>query len=278
MIRKRICGLLGLLLLWGASASAQQSPKEVAHSTNGWLLIMNEYRFSPKWYLSTELHLRRADLVKDWQQYILRPALNYRLHPNLDVALGYSHMKTYPYGDQPVRTIIPENQLWQHLLLRHGLGKAGLTHRYRLEQRWIGSTVPNSEGGWDISGTDYAQRFRYRIFARLPLFTPAARPQQQLFAAFWDEVFLNLDTDFLVRNLQQNRIYLGLGYQFSPMANVQAGYMSQLIRKPNGIQYEQNPTLNVSLFYNLDLYRKPSEPTGSTSKPAQTRRLTSFRR
>jgi hypothetical protein len=257
MFLKRIFGMCCLLLLPALHLCAQQAPaREVAHSTNGWFLLMNEFRFSPRWYLTTEIHLRRADLYKSWQQQILRPALHYRLHPNLDLGLGYSYLRTHPYGAQPVRTLIPENQLWQQAWMRHSLGKLALNHRYRLEQRWLGSVVQSPEGSYAISGTDYLQRFRYRIFGRLPLYTPAAASQQQLFAVFWDELFINLDRRFQPDNLQQNRIFAGLGYQFNPMSNIQVGYMNQLIRKANGYQYEQNPTLNVSLFYNLDLYKK----------------------
>ncbi|AHM58546.1 hypothetical protein D770_01360 [Flammeovirgaceae bacterium 311] len=236
-------------------AQAQQQ-KEIASSTNGWFLLMNEFRFSPKWFLSTEVHLRRADhVVNEWQQILLRPAINYRITPAIDFGVGYTYIRSFPYGEQPLRTIVPENQLWQQLHMRHSIGKVGLMHRYRLEERWIGSIQPDDEGGFMIEGSDYAQRFRYRLFARVPLYN-IEEGQKQLFISAWDELFINLERDFMFSNFQQNRIYIGLGYQFSPMVNLQAGYMSQVVRKLNGFQYERNPTINVSLFYNIDLYKK----------------------
>ena len=250
---KRVLLIAALFLACGAGVEAQQ--KEIASSTNGWFLLMNEFRFSPKWFLSTELHLRGAGVVDDWQQILLRPAINYRINPAVDLTFGYTYIRSYPYGEQPLKTIVPENQLWQQVHVRHAIGKTGLSHRYRLEERWIGQVAPDAAGGFFIDGNTYAQRFRYRLLARLPLYT-IEEGKKQLFVSAWDELFINLEKNFMPANFQQNRIYAGLGYQFSPVANLQAGYMKQVIRKANGIQYERNPTINVSLFYNIDLYQK----------------------
>jgi hypothetical protein len=251
---KRIFVMAAVILACGAGVVQGQQQKEISSSTNGWFLLMNEFRFSPKWFLTTEVHLRRADVYEDWQQVLLRPAINYRITPALDFGFGYTYIRSFPYGEQPLRTIVPENQLWQQLHMRHSIGKVGLSHRYRLEERWIGQIQDDLRGRATINGSSYAQRFRYRLLARLPLHT-TAEGAKQLFISAWDELFINLENNFMFSNFQQNRIYLGLGYQFNPLVNLQAGYMKQVIRKGNGIQYERNPTINISLFYNIDLYK-----------------------
>lgn len=253
MMHKLTWGALAVLF-WMLATGAQAQDRETARSTNSWFSMVNEFRLSPKWYLYHEAHLRRAEGISEKQQVLLRPALAYRIHPNVDFFVGYSYVKTYPYGEQPVQVATPENHLWQQLLVRQTVGKVGLLHRYRLEERWVGRTVETSPGAYAIEGTDYMNRFRYRIFARVPLYTPGEGPQE-LFAVGWDELFIHLDKDLMPLNVNQNRFFLGLGYQFSAMGNIQAGYMDHVIRK-NDLRYERNPTLNIALFYNIDFYKK----------------------
>lgn len=246
---KRLICLLPVLLLLGFNASGQQ--KEVSRSSNTWFMLMNEVRFSPKWSVSNEVHIRRADFLKDWQQFLLRPAVNYRLNSHVDLSLGYSYVLTYPYGEQPVKMNIPEHNVWQQVQLRHAVGKVSIMHRYRLEERFVGFVQPLLNGDYEIDGADYAQRFRYRLTARVPLLK--MREQKEFFAAAFDELWINLENNFSVNSFNQNWFYVGLGYQFSSMGNLQAGYLNQVIRKGDGAHYEKNPTISVSLFYNFDL-------------------------
>ena len=244
-----LCLIFGIVAGLG-SLQAQQ--REISGSQNTWFMLMNEFRFTPKWYLSNEVHIRRADGLKNWQQFLLRPALNYRLNPNLELSAGYSYILTYPYGDQPVAVRVPEHNVWQQLLLRHSVGKLGFMHRYRLEERFVGNIVPEGSG-FVVDGSNYRERFRYRLTASIPL--ASFGEDKRLFAAVFDELWVNLDDVFFVDSFNQNWIYAGLGYQFSALGNIQAGYLNQLIRKGDN-RFEQNPTISVALFYNFNLGEK----------------------
>lgn len=247
-----------LFLFFGLSlslGSLQAQQREISGSQNSWFMLMNEFRLSPKWYLSNEVHIRRAEGLKDWQQFLLRPALNYRVNPNVELSAGYSYILTYPYGEQPLPVRVPEHNVWQQLLLRHTAGKVGFMHRYRLEERFVGNIEQTGLNTFEINGSNYRQRFRYRLTASLPLIRFGE--DKMLFAAAFDELWVNLDDVFFVESFNQNWLYAGLGYQFSEMGNIQAGYLDQLI-SIGGNRYERNPTISVSLFYNVDFF-KPGE-------------------
>lgn len=246
---KRITVLFAITMMLGLSASAQH--KEVTRSTNGWFMLMNQLRLNEGWSLSNELHIRRADVYERWQQFLLRPALNYHINPNVELSVGYTYIKNYPYGEQPVKMKAAENNIWQQLLLKQAIGKVGILHRYRLEERFVDRVRQVNDGQYEINGTDYRQRFRYRITANIPLlqFTE----QKVLFASVFDELWVNLENDFMLSSFNQNWFYAGLGYQFNKMGNLQAGYLNQVIHKGDGVHYEINPTISVALFYNFDM-------------------------
>lgn len=250
---KKILFLLTAMVAGLTSLQAQQ--RELASSQNSWFMLMNEFRFSPKWYLSNEVHIRRADGLKNWQQFLLRPALNYRVNPNLELAAGYSYVLTYPYGEQPVAMQLPEHNVWQQVLLRHTAGKLAFMHRYRLEERFVGNIEP-AGNEFVVNGTNYQERFRYRLTASYPLINFGE--DKSLFVAAFDELWVNLDNVLFVESFNQNWLYVGLGYQFSAMGNIQAGYLDQIIAK-GGSRYERNPTISVSLFYNLNLWSEEKQ-------------------
>lgn len=249
-MNKKLLFLFFCLSVSLGSLQAQQ--REISESQNSWFMLMNEFRLSPKWFISNEVHIRRANGLKDWQQFLLRPALNYRLNPNLELVAGYSYILTYPYGEQPVAVRVPEHNIWQQLLLRHAVEKVGFTHRYRLEERFVGNIEQTGINAFEINGSNYRQRFRYRLTASLPL-KRFAEDKVLFFAAF-DELWVNLDDVLFVNSFNQNWIYAGLGYQFSEAGNIQAGYLDQLISK-GGNRYERNPTISVSLFYNVNFFK-----------------------
>lgn len=249
IMNKKLLFLFFCLCVSLGSLQAQQ--REISESQNSWFMLMNEFRLSPKWFISNEVHIRRANGLKDWQQFLLRPALNYRLDPNIELAAGYSYILTYPYGEQPVAVRAPEHNIWQQLLLRHAVGKVGFTHRYRLEERFVGN-IEQVGNTFEVNGSNYRQRFRYRLTANLPLKRFAE--YKVLFVAAFNELWVNLDDILFVNSFNQNWIYAGLGYQFSEVGNIQAGYLDQLISK-GGNRYERNPTISVSLFYHFNFFK-----------------------
>lgn len=236
------------ILIASSSTKVWSQKKIVDTSFDTWWSNINKYNVNENWYLTSELHIRRANGINDWQQFLLRPALNYKLNANVDLALGYTYIKSYPYGNQPIAIMTPENNVWEQVTLKHKIGKLSLSHRYRFEQRFIGKTIYSTTDFKPlISGTNYAQRFRYRFTLSLPLIENG-----KIFTSGFDEVWINLDDkNMMPTSFNQNWAYIGFGYKFNTHGNLQLGYMNQSIKKGDGIHYENNHTLQFTIVYEL---------------------------
>ncbi len=92
-----------------------------------------------------------------------------------------------------------------------------LKHRLRFEQRWL-------------NGQDFRTRFRYALFANLPLNRLDLSPGA-FYLTLYNELFINGQRDTGggrgVDLYDRNRFYAALGYQFNETGKIQAGYMQQ---------------------------------------------------
>jgi len=157
------------VIIVSSTTKVWSQKKIVDSSFNTWWSNINKYNLNENWYLTSELHFRRANGINNWQQFILRPALNYKLNSTVDLTVGYSYIRSYPYGNQPIAIMTPENNVWEQVTLKHKSGKLNISHRYRFEQRFIGNTIFSpltSEAS--INGYNYGQRFRYRLTMSRP--------------------------------------------------------------------------------------------------------------
>jgi hypothetical protein len=234
---KHIMLLSGLLL----NSILYAQTKIVDRSNNVWLSNINKYELNKNWYLSSELHVRRTDGLEHWQQFLFRPAINYKIGDALELSAGYTFINSYPYGKQPIAIVTPENNVWQQVVLKQKIGNWSVSHRYRLEERFAGKTkLVNNEV--KIYGTTFFQRFRYRFNVKRNL-------GEKFFVSAFDEVWINLENNFMPESLNQNWLFAGVGYKLNEKSNLQVGYMQQLIKKGDGVHYESNPTLQVTYAY-----------------------------
>jgi hypothetical protein len=223
------------------------------YSTNWWNGIVGHYQLSDKWGLYDELHIRRANYLETWQQFLFRPGINYFMNDNITLTLGYTYIQTYPYGSQPVPTVIPENNIWQQVVLKHKTGKVSITHRYRWEERFSGKAVwDNLKNDYKISGTNYSNRFRYRLIIGVPL-------KGNWSFTIYDELFVSIDKKIQQFNFDQNWITGLVNYKFTDKLKVSVGMMQQYVRKADGIHYENNPTIQLGIGYKFDFRRKSEE-------------------
>ena len=235
-----------LILIIGIQFEAFAQSEQIDHNFNTWWSNVNEYHLSDRFYLSSELHIRRTDGLKRWQQFLIRPALNYGINDQVVISAGYTFIQTYPYGKQSIVATTPEHNVWEQITLKDRIKRVKLSHRFRIEHRFIGQEVADSSGVYRTDGFNYAQRFRYRFTGQFPL-----SKNQKFFGKWFDEVWLNLAKSFAPRSLNQNWFYLGAGYHFSDIGTVQVGFMDQLIRKGDGVHYENNPTVQCTIGFKI---------------------------
>lgn len=242
--------LSGALVLSPSPARAQA--RVTRENLNAWLTVSGDVRLAERWFLDYDPSLRRSGPADEMQQLLLRLGLRYQPMPAVRVTGGYAFVETWPYGKLPATYRFPEHRLWEQLQLNHSIGRVALTHRYRLEQRWLGRVAPE-DGEERVQNWVRTNRFRYRIQGTLPL-EGKTLDDGEFYVTANDEVFLNWGANVQYNVFDQNRIVFAVGRRFSEKLRVEIGYLDQLIEKANGRQLERNHTLLLSILPSASLW------------------------
>ena len=236
---------LGLALAASHALAQSPLPKLLDFNRHAWVSYSGDHAVAGRWGVHFDGQWRRSDLGLKWQQYQLRPGLNYSPSDRILLTLGYVFTKSYPYGDFPVRDAFPEHRIYQQAVIRQPWGSVRLQHRIRMEQRFVRYPTPQPEV------YTYQNRFRYLLKAEIPL---KRRPdgQPSWYVPVFDEILIGLPPNYGSRPFDQNRIFAGIGYA-APGASVEVGYLSQFLGQRNGRIFEMNNTLFVAISSNARL-------------------------
>lgn len=207
------------ILAVAALAAAAPAPllADSLDQHSGWAAWFNTTKLSERWSLVSDVQLRSSDGWEQVRNVIGRAGASYALTPSLSLAAGYARIDTHS-PDVPRLT---EDRLWQQATLRQTLGPYPLTHRLRLEQRFIERTAGD---------TLYSDRLRYSLRLQLPFATPEGQPfARGPYAALQNEVFVHLSHRNALNGqwFDQNRAYAGLGYRLNAGLDLEAGYLNQ---------------------------------------------------
>jgi len=220
-----------VFLLMAMPARAQQDA-----NFHGWLQYFGNHSLGrSRLAAHLEAQVRRHDVARTWQNLLLRPALQVRLSPNVDVAAGYGFISHHRYGDYPVRRAWNEHRLFQDLRVQHAAGRIRLLHRFRFENRWL-------------QDRQYENRFRYMARATVPLRGP-------WYLALWNEAFLPVKPEQFPSAFDQNRATAALGKRLSGHIRVEAGYMLQTVWQRNGRVREDNHTAVFAITSTRPFFR-----------------------
>ncbi len=112
-----------------------------AQSTNPksfgtWNILNLRYRFNEKWSIFAEGQIRSLRLYHHFHYHEFKLGSEYRLLPNLSIALAVGKYDNYQQGGN---FIIPkdnaEYRIWPQLISHHQVGPLRIEHRYRVELR-----------------------------------------------------------------------------------------------------------------------------------------------
>lgn len=162
-------------------------------------------------------------------QGMLRPGLGYSLSETASVWVGYAFIPTMePFTSNDFN----ENRIWQQLLWTPRTRLGVLTSRTRLEERFT-------------RAPDVAYRFRQMFRLSYPLsFAPG------FMLVGWEELFVSINsTGTFKSGFDQNRIFVGVGYNIDENARTEIGYMNQYINRDATIDLI-NHVLSFSLLLN----------------------------
>ncbi|MFY9291208.1 MAG: DUF2490 domain-containing protein [Methylorubrum rhodinum] len=215
-----------------AALALTTSPAE-AQDTQLWLnttLFGSHGRFA---YFA-EVQPRFGGDIARLDQFILRPAVGWKLDDDLTIYQGYARVENTPAGMPG----FSEDRSFQQLSWEIGTyEKFKLSSRTRFEQRW------------QSDGRDTGFRFREMLRASHPIFDEAGG----LKALGWSEVFVALnDTDWGARaGFDQIRTFVGLEIPIQDKSQgkstFEIGYLNQTVNAP-AAPVEVNHILSLNLF------------------------------
>ncbi len=237
--------------------SSAQSTRVTDKNSIGWFNNFTTIKFSSKWSGHLEYQWRRENLVKDWQQSLFRTGINYQVNSKLTLRLGYAWIETFPYGDIPLQAAgkrFPEHRAFQMATITDNINRVEMSHRFMLEQRWIGRYTNAVLSKPD----DFLFLNRLRYMYRLQMAIGKKKIEDKTpYAAIFDEIFIGFGKNVNENVFDQNRLGILLGYRFNKKFRVEGGYLQQIIQlgrevnNRNVFQYNNGIILNS--YFNFDL-------------------------
>lgn len=236
--------------LFGNRAQAQTKQTEQLGQT--WLGFLNQTRFSDKWGMWADLHLRtKESMVKDLAQSILRFGLTYYINDDAKLTAGYAYVTHYP-ADNHANIAQPEHRPWQQFQWHTKYPKLRLMQWFRLEERFRRKILNNDALA---PGYSFNWKFRYNFFSQFPLSKKRFAPGTFSFVVN-DEVHLNFGKQIVNNYFDQNRFFLGFNYHVNKHDNLQFGWMYLFQQLAAGNRYKAINAARIFYFQNLDLRKK----------------------
>jgi len=165
-----------------------------------------------------ELQPRIGDNASNLTTAIVRPALGWAMNEKATLWVGYLMQADSVTPDSD--TYLIENRAWQGFSWKDTANEKQFIWevRNRLEERFL----PHN------SDPSIRWRTRFRVEQLIPGWSPWS-----VIAS--EEIFVNLNDNSNNAQLQagvnQNRLYVGIGYRFAPEVQVETGYLYQHVWK-----------------------------------------------
>jgi hypothetical protein len=240
--------MLTLTILFTSGLLHAQTPEKHIHEREQlWLGYFNQTRLSNKWGFWADVHYRMTDnFVNRPFQLLIRPAVTYFVKDNLRINVGYAFVNHFP--GKGLNTNRVEHRPWQQIWWNQKYPGLTTLQWLRLEQRFNEKVVADVKK----DGFNYNFRVRYNFSFFIPLKGKEISPKTP-FAAIIDEVFLNFGKKVTYNTFDQNRFFVGVGYQFTSHMNAQLGYMNVYQQEASGNNYFSTHAVRLFLFQTIDL-------------------------
>ena len=240
--------ILSIALLGGVISSYGQTPAKTIHyREQAWLGYFNQTRLSNKWGLWLDLHYRMTDNFVDRPfQLLIRPGVTYYIKDNLRATVGYGLIEHYPA--KGLHTTRTEHRVWQQIYWNQKYPRLATTQWLRIEERYNQKVVSDTK----VGGYTYSLRLRYNFSFLIPLKGQEIVAKTP-FAVLANEVFLSFGKNVVYNTFDQNRLFIGMGYQFSSRFNAQLGYMNVFQQNAAGNDYFSTNAIRLYMYHTVDL-------------------------
>lgn len=239
---------LCVTLLITASASAQE--KDVEYLEQTWFAYFNQTRLTDKSGIWLDFHVRlTGDFVDDLGVTIGRIGYTYYLSDQTRLTIGYAHATQYSQVSGAPN--IPEHRPWQQIQWFEKKNWFSMAQYIRLEERFR-RVVEDGELTSDYS---FNYRVRYNMAFTIPLKGKQVVAKTP-FIFLNDELHINFGKEITNNYFDQNRLFIGMGYQFTSQLNAQLGYMKVFQQLPQPSTFRNIDAIRLFVFHNLDFRTK----------------------
>lgn len=231
-----------------AQAVIEPEPEKTRHNYQNWFVYIGQYKLSEKWGIHLDVQFRMDENIKFARQNLLRSGLIHYLNPNASLAVGYAYINTH---NSTLNAYATEHRIWEQLIYGHKLASLPMSHRFRVEQRFVEKLRREKDGTVYSEGFYYGNRLRYSNRTTFDI-TKKPDARDVFYIALQDEVFLNIAAPDINKNFfDQNRFLISFGVFHEKKTRLELGYLNQL-SNPNSGSNVMNHILQVSVQQNLD--------------------------
>ena len=255
--------LVLLISLLSSNKTFSQNTRITDNNTIGWFNYFGTFKLNNKIAIHSEYQLRRDNLISDKQQGLLRVGLNYQINAKVQLRMGYAWIETYPYGDIPINGFgkdFTEHRIFEAITVTDKISIIDFSHRFMLEQRWIGRYSNALLGNEDEFL--FLNRLRYMFRIQLPLKGKTIESKTP-YLAIYDEVFVGFGKNVNENIFDQNRLGILLGYKFNNSLRIEGGYLNQILQLGREIDgrnvFQYNEGLIVNTILNFDMSKKQAQ-------------------
>lgn len=248
-----------VIILWISASwdvAAQELPatlpekKKISPSSEVWLGAYTKYRIGEKLFYYGEYHLRRRDGFSEMGQLYLRFGLSYLASKYFEFTAGvvnpwyWAPQQNAPNTDK----VVPQFRGWQQFLFVMPFERLKLYHQIRTEQRFKRDYKKDSP-------FKLTHRFRYKLTMYYPLNKPHLE-SQTVFLSAYEEIFIQAGKSIIYDHLEDNRVFIGLGYIFDDNWQVQTGYQWTFRHDNSPYAYQSRHIFRMSVYHNIDFYQE----------------------
>jgi hypothetical protein len=227
--------------LYAVDVTAQ---KQVETREQTWVAYFNQTRFTKRSGLWLDLHLRLTDqFVNQRALSIARAGYIFYITDNTRLTSGYSYITQYGVNGNPN---VPEHRPWQQIQWFDKRKGYNLMQYFRVEERYRRRT----QAGELLNDYNFNWRFRYAMALTIPLTGKEVAPNVP-FLFLNDEIHVNAGKEIVNNYFDQNRLFVGVGYQFTKSLNAQLGYLNVFQQLPAPNRFVNTHALRLFVFHNL---------------------------
>lgn len=235
--------------------SAQSQSENMLEETGIWNGLYIKVKLSNKLGYYGEHHYRlrnRLDNVSSFvgrtRQVYNRAGLNIFFNKYFEAVIGPTLVLNFSPepGNENFENITLEPRIWhQWLFIMPSMNKIRIFHQFRFEHRWKKSNIVGSN-------YDFTNRYRYKIFAYIPL-NKESFDKGTLYFSPSAEIFMQSGRSIVYHPFEDFRTYNGVGYIMNSHVTFFVGHMWTYGQKSSGFQYRSSHIIRLNVMIGLDL-------------------------